>query len=69
MQVADRTYALHQQVQKFLWFCPLFETIRNAKVIGDSAVIELIKQMRHLVYTTKGTIIFNYGTTNAPGGS
>jgi hypothetical protein len=25
--------------------------------------------MRHLVYTTKGTIIFNYGTTNAPGGS
>lgn len=60
----DRSLHDYQQIQKYLWNCNLFVTIRNAKVISDNAVIELIKQLRwHTIKASKGTNIFTYGST------
>ena len=47
----------------------MFVTIRNAKVISDSAVIELLKSMRFSIHDQKGAHIFNYGTTSSSNGS
>jgi len=47
----------------------LFVTIKNAKVISDSAVIELIKSMRFTSYEQPGAHIFNYGTSSGANGS
>lgn len=44
--VKDRSNYDYQQIQKFLWTCNLFVTIRNAKVISDASVLELVKQLR-----------------------
>lgn len=39
----DRSQQDYQTIQKFLWDCNLFVTIRNSKVISDASVIDLIK--------------------------
>lgn len=69
MNPADRTHALYQQVQRFLKNCSLFVSLRQAKVIGDGVIIELIKQMRLSTYESEGAQIFNYGATNSASGS
>jgi hypothetical protein len=64
----DRTPQDYQSIVNFLWFCNLFVTIRNAKVISEASVIDLIKHMRWVsLPNSRNTNVYTYGSTQTPG--
>lgn len=65
----DRSVHDYQQIQKLLWHCNLFATIRNAKVISDNSILELIKQLRFQQIKGEGSQVYTYGSSAAPHGS
>lgn len=46
----------------------MFVTIRNAKVISDSAILEIIKSMELNKFEELGAKVFVYGSTNSLNG-
>jgi hypothetical protein len=61
----DRTLHDYQQIQKYLWDCNLFVTIRNAKVISEAAILDLIKQLRFQPISGRGKTVYTYGSMSA----
>ena len=62
----DRTPADYDQISTFLRSCELFTTLRDTKVINESSIVDLIKQMRFVKLSDAGSAVYEYGSTEAP---